>query len=413
MRRVDSRPRSKLRKGPTRMQVFVGLAVTLPVVGLVALVVTAAILLSGSEVEVGQREPAWSPTASLIAYSSNERDGFFDIYVMNSDGTGVRNLTNREDRDVSPVWSPDGSKIAFISRVQGKSDIHIVNHDGTSLRTLTGFKAQQYSSPVWSPDGTKIAFTSNRDVRRVARPSTANPDMPEFPQLPPPPELYVMNADGSGQTRLTFNNFFDGNLTWAPDGLRLAFQSNQDGDHEIFIVNVDGTSLRQITSNEHVDALPSWSPDGEWIAFTSNRPKTGFGSDLAAAASLEFASGSAPTDYDIYLAKPDGTRQFNWSQMSDTNDTNPVWSPDSQWIAFEGRYVLSFNLSEGINEIYVMLRDGLNRRLTRLTHNRTQKENLNEGPVVWSQSGNAVAFITRREGSPRVQVVNLLQEQGG
>ena len=99
--------------------------------------------------------------------------------------------------------------------------------------------------------------------------------------------------------------------------------------------------------------------------------------------------------------------------MSDTNDTNPVWSPDSQWIAFEGRYVLSFNLSEGINEIYVMLRDGLNRRLTRLTHNRTQKENLNEGPVVWSQSGNAVAFITRREGAPRVQVVNLLQEQGG
>ena len=166
---------------------------------------------------------------------------------MNSDGTGVRNLTNREDRDVSPAWSPDGSKIAFISRVQGKSDIHIVNHDGTGLRTLTGFKAQQYSAPVWSPDGTKIAFTSNRDVRRVARPPTANPDMPEFPQLPPPPELYVMNADGSGQTRLTFNNFFDGNVTWAPDGLRLVFQSNQDGDHEIFIINVDGSNLTPVS----------------------------------------------------------------------------------------------------------------------------------------------------------------------
>ena len=124
-------------------------------------------------------------------------------------------------------------------------------------------------------------------------------------------------------------------------------------------------------------------------------------------------SGSAPTDYDIYLTKPDGTKQFNWSQMGDTNDTNPVWSPDSQWIAFEGRYALSFNMNEGINEIYMMLRDGLNRRLTRLTHNRTQKENLNEGPVVWSQSGDAVAFITRREGAPRVQVVNLLQKQGG
>ena len=161
-----------------------------------------------------------------------------------------------------PAWSPDGTKLAFESTRFGNSDVFVIAADGSSETQLTrspGFDGD----PAWSPDGTKIAFTSVRDGNK---------------------EIYVMNADGTGQTRLTNNagtvvnvdtDQVDQDPAWSPDGRKLAFESTRDGNFEIYSMNPDGSGQTRLTDHLGLDALPEWSPDGKLIAFESNRAGKG------------------------------------------------------------------------------------------------------------------------------------------
>ncbi|GIV01726.1 MAG: hypothetical protein KatS3mg015_0556 [Fimbriimonadales bacterium] len=120
-----------------------------------------------------------SSLPTFIAFEST-RDGNFEIYVMNADGTNQTNLTNNAAIDSGPVWSADGSKIAFVSDRDGNDEVYVMNADGTNQTRLTNNPAPSDRFPVWSPDGSKIAFVSDRDGNV---------------------EIYVMNADGTSQTR--------------------------------------------------------------------------------------------------------------------------------------------------------------------------------------------------------------------
>ena len=359
---------------------------------------------------LGDSAPTWSSDGSKIAFSSDET-GHLDIYVMNTDGTGRVNLTNREAKDMDPAWSPNGKWIAFLSRSQGATDIHRVRPDGSDLSSLTSFPAQEYGRPVWSPDGTKIAFTSNREAERPPQleptPEPLFDDAPEFPGSAPRPELYVMNADGSGQTRLTFNVFFDGNPTWSPDGERIAFQSRSDGDHEIYVINVDGSGLAKLTDNDYADIFPAWSPDGRYIAFSSNRAKTEFGNELSEAARRNFRTvfAGGPTDFEIYIMEPDGSETFNWTRTTSLGDSSPSWSPDGTWIAFEARPYNAFTQRGSARDIYVMRFEGAD--LTNITGAMARNQEGNEGPIVWSPDGSHIAYVTKRYGTPRIQAVRI------
>src|SRR2546421_168066 len=184
-----------------------------------------------------------------IAFLSN-REGYYEIYAINADGSGQVDLTNNPATDWEIAWSPDGSKIAFTSSRDRNWEIYVMNADGSGQVNLTNNSAPDYL-PAWSPDGQKIAFASERDGNG---------------------EIYVMNADGSGLVNLTDNPAVDNaGAAWSPDGSKIVFYTNRDGNYEIYAVNVDGSGSTRLTNDPAYDVSPAWSPDGSHIAFESTR----------------------------------------------------------------------------------------------------------------------------------------------
>ncbi len=198
-------------------------------------------------------EPSWSPDGHRLAFDSDrdEGPGLFEIYIMNGDGTGIVRLTNSPGPDGYPSWSPDGSQIAFISFRDGNSEIYAVPVDGSEeARRLTRHPGDDVR-PAWSPDGESILFASNR---------TGNY------------EIWSMNAaDGTGLARLTDSAGNDMNPSWSPDGTRIAFDSTREGDRELYVMNADGSGATRLTESPGGDVWPEWSPDGAAIAFVSSR----------------------------------------------------------------------------------------------------------------------------------------------
>lgn len=246
-----------------------------------------------------------SPDGQRIAFVS-VRDRNFEIYVMNSDGTGQVNLTNHPDNDTFPAWSPDGQQITFDSSRDGNSEIYIMNADGTGQTRLTNHPADDLF-PSWSPDGQRIAFSSDRDGNL---------------------EIYIINTDGTGLIRLTDNPYSDVEASWSPDGQQIAFSSGSDSGSEIYVIAPDGTGRTNLTNHPGGVGHPSWSPGGQRIAFQSYRDG----------------------NLEIYVMNADGTGQVNLTNHP-ASDEWPSWSPDGQRIAF-------FSERNGNAKIYSMNADG-------------------------------------------------------
>ncbi|MFA6449497.1 MAG: DUF5050 domain-containing protein [bacterium] len=266
------------------------------------------------------------PGVYNLVFCTN-RDGNYEIYSMNSDGTNPVNLTNNPASDFEPALSPDGTKIAFRSIQGGNDDIYVMNIDGTGIVRLTNNLAVD-SWPSWSPDGSKNAFTTNRDGNN---------------------EIYVMNSDGSSQVRLTNNAAVDSYSAWSPDGSKIAFSTNRDGNYEIYVMNSDGSNLVRLTNNPAVDILPSWSPDGTKILFDSLR--TG--------------------NSDVFTMNSNGTNQINLTN-NPASDAGAKWSPDGSKITFSSS-------RSSISDIFIMNPDGSNQ--VNLTNNPPQDFNSSFGGV--------------------------------
>lgn len=177
-------------------------------------------------------------------------------------------------------------------------NIYSINPDGSELSQLTDFGGDD--NPAWSADGLKIAFDRQDEEDE--------------------PDIWVMNANGSGQTNLTDSpGIYDADPTWSPNGEKIAFTTTRDENFEIYVMNADdGTEQTNLTNDGSTDTDPAWSPNGSFIAFSSNR------------------EGS----YNIYVMNlEDGT--LTQLTSTDYSDRAPAWSPDGSQIAF-----IRFKISE-------------------------------------------------------------------
>jgi hypothetical protein len=194
-------------------------------------------------VAVGAGEPGWSPDGTKLAYSS-KIGGTGGIFIVKADGTGTTRVTN-DPADGEPTWSPDGTKLAFVHVSTGRRRLVTSNLDGSGLVVVTPNLARDADDPEWSPDGTRLTFSDSADI-------------------------YVVNADGSGLVDLTADAAEPGGAdhpSWSPDGTKLAFRYLNS--IKVVAPNAPGSATTLVGNLGEVWEV-SWSPDGTKVAFAND-----------------------------------------------------------------------------------------------------------------------------------------------
>lgn len=326
------------------------------------------------------------PAAGLIAFVS-DRDGNPEIYLMDAFGGSLKNLTQSPASDTNPVWSPDGTRIAYTSWAASEGalsqcEIWVMKADGTGkkrLITIADVGAEDGGpQPVWSPDGTKIG------VEWPGKETTYT---------------YMMNTDGTGEPK----RFIGWDLAWAPNGRVAAYVTERDGNFDIHLMTADGSRETRLTDDPLWEYEPTWSPDGSRIVFyaVSEDAEDTYVMAADGTGRKKIGTGWAPTwspdgeriaymrDGEIWVAHADGTGQRKLAQ-----GTLFTWSPKGDQIGF-----LISPDEPDLHDICVVNGDGSG--LTNLT-----KTAASDTSPAWSPDGGQIAFVSWRDGNAEIYVTN-------
>jgi len=240
----------------------------------------------GQSLGLNDSSPTLSPDATSVAYVSG--NDIVVIGIFSSPG----NVTNNPAADLSPAWSPDGQRIAFVSDREGSPELFLMNPDGSDVVRLTTAVGVSWSRPSWSPDSTRLAFGCS-----VA---------------PGDDDICVIRADGTGLVRLTDDPAWDADPAWSPDGATIAFATSRFGAGPILaLMREDGSGVSRIGAGVY-GRSPAWSHDGRQIAFDSY---------------LDDVNGNSwPA---IYRMNPDGSNIMVAAEAA----SDPVWLPGAILLA--------------------------------------------------------------------------------
>jgi len=358
-----------------------------------------------------------NPDGSKIAYTYRWNDkiedrSYTNIWIVTSDGVKNRPLTQGKFNDSSPEWSPDGTRIAYVSNRSGKRQIHVRWLDTGDDAVVTDV-LQGPGSIRWSPDGEYIAFTMF--VPGKPEPGVKMPFKPRGAKWADPPivvtklrwrrdgggyvrngttHIFVVPATGGAARQITDGEYSDGGIEWTPDGKSILTTGNHrpDSDYtldggEIFAVDVETGEYRQLTSRKGPDNGPIPSPDGKYIAYT--------GYDF---------TGWSYTVSKMYVMDADGSNPRMLTGKLDRDARGPVWSPDGKGIYFPVQ-------DRGETQIYYTDLNGNYRQVTHGSHQvqgfsiarNGQVAALLSGPV---EPGDVYTFSTSNPDMKQLTFVN-------